>query len=138
MGWQIKKNAGKKKVVLELGGNAGVIVHSDADLAYAAERCVVGGFAYAGQTCISVQRILVEQSVYGKFIDLLLAGVKKLKTGDPLDDSTDLGPLIRESDAVRASDWMQEAVRGGARLLCGGNAKARCSSPPCLPARART
>ena len=65
--------------------------------AYAAERCVVGGFAYAGQTCISVQRILVEQSVYGKFTDLLVEAVKQLKTGDPLDESTDVGPLIRES-----------------------------------------
>ncbi len=92
VGWQIKKNCGKKKVVLELGGNAGVIVHSDADLAYAADRCVVGGFSYAGQTCISVQRILVERSAFAKFTDLLLEGVKKLKTGDPLDESTDLGP----------------------------------------------
>ncbi len=116
VGWQIKKNCGKKKVVLELGGNAGVIVHSDADLAYAADRCVVGGFSYAGQTCISVQRILVERSVCPKFTELLLEGVKKLKTGDPLDDSTDLGPLIRESDAIRASEWIQEAVRGGARV----------------------
>jgi acyl-CoA reductase-like NAD-dependent aldehyde dehydrogenase len=120
VGWQIKKNCGKKKVVLELGGNAGVIVHGDADLAYAADRCVVGGFSYAGQTCISVQRILVERSACGKFTDLLLEGVRKLKTGDPLDDSTDLGPMIRESDAVRASEWIQEAVRGGARVLCGG------------------
>src|SRR5215831_17551711 len=91
VGWQIKRNAGKKKVVLELGGNAGVIVHSDADVAYAAERCVAGGFGYAGQTCISVQRILVERSVYGKFLDLLLAGVSKLRTGDPLEETTDLG-----------------------------------------------
>src|SRR6266496_1717369 len=106
VGWQIKRNAGKKKVILELGGNAGVIVHSDADLQYAADRCVAGGFAYAGQTCISVQRILVERSVYGKFTDLLLDGVKKLKTGDPLEESTDLGPLIGESDAGRASDWV--------------------------------
>jgi acyl-CoA reductase-like NAD-dependent aldehyde dehydrogenase len=121
VGWQIKRNAGKKKVILELGGNAGVIVHRDADLQYAADRCVAGGFAYAGQTCISVQRILVERSVYGKFTDLLLDGVKKLKTGDPLEESTDLGPLIRESDAARASDWVQEAVRGGARLLYGGH-----------------
>src|SRR6266849_2420570 len=120
VGWQIKKNCGKKKVVLELGGNAGVIVHSDADLVYAADRCVMGGFSYAGQTCISGQRILVERSVCGKFTDLLLEGVKKLKTGDPLDDSTDLGPLIRESDAIRAGDWVQEAVRGGARVLYGG------------------
>src|SRR5437868_14760607 len=132
VGWEIKKRAGKKKVVLELGGNAGVVVHSDADLAYAAERCVAGGFAYAGQTCISVQRILVEQSVYGKFTDLLLAGVSKLKTGDPLDESTDLGPLIRESDAIRAADWVQEAVRGGARLLTGGTRKGSILEPTVL------
>jgi acyl-CoA reductase-like NAD-dependent aldehyde dehydrogenase len=132
VGWQIKKNCGKKKVVLELGGNAGVIVHSDADLAYAADRCVVGGFSYAGQTCISVQRILVERSGFAKFTDLLLEGVKKLKTGDPLDDSTDLGPLIRESDAIRASDWIQEAVRTGARLLCGGQRRGPVLEPTVL------
>ena len=132
VGWEIKKRAGKKKVILELGGNAGVIVHSDADLAYAAERCVAGGFAYAGQTCISVQRILVEHSVYGKFTELLLAGVQKLKTGDPLDDTTDLGSLIRESDAARASDWIQEAVRAGARLLCGGRRNGALLEPAVL------
>src|ERR1700746_2171510 len=120
VGWDIKRRAGKKKVVLELGGNAAVIVHSDADLAYAAERCVTGGFAYAGQTCIAVQRILVEQSVYGKFTDLLVEGVKQLKTGDPLDETTDVGPLIRENDAIRTITWIDEAVRAGARLLCGG------------------
>jgi len=132
VGWQIKKNCGKKKVVLELGGNAGVIVHGDADLAYAADRCVVGGFSYAGQTCISVQRILVERTAFAKFTDLMLEGVKKLKTGDPLDDSTDLGPLIRESDAVRASDWIQEAIRGGARLLCGGQRRGPVLEPTVL------
>ena len=73
VGWQIKKNSGKKKVILELGGNAGVIIHSDADLDYAAGRCVAGAFGYAGQTCISVQRVLVQQSAYGKFVDLFLA-----------------------------------------------------------------
>jgi acyl-CoA reductase-like NAD-dependent aldehyde dehydrogenase len=132
VGWQIKKDCGKKKVVLELGGNAGVIVHSDADLAYAADRCVVGGFSYAGQTCISVQRILVERSAFAKFTDFLLEGVKKLRTGDPLDESTDLGPLIRESDAIRASDWIQEAVRGGARLLCGGERRGPVLEPTVL------
>jgi acyl-CoA reductase-like NAD-dependent aldehyde dehydrogenase len=132
VGWQIKKNAGKKKVVLELGGNAGVIVHSDADLAYAAERCVAGGFVYAGQTCISVQRILVERSVSSKFIELLLAGVNKLISGDPLQESTDLGPLIRESDAIRASAWVDEAVRGGARLLCGGKRSGSIFEPTVL------
>jgi acyl-CoA reductase-like NAD-dependent aldehyde dehydrogenase len=132
VGWQIKKNSGKKKVILELGGNAGVIVHNDADLAYAAERCVAGGFGYAGQTCISVQRILVERSVYGKFTDLFLGGVKELKVGDPLDESTDVGPLIRESDAIRSADWVQEAVRGGARLLCGGNRNGSTFEPTVL------
>jgi acyl-CoA reductase-like NAD-dependent aldehyde dehydrogenase len=120
VGWDIKRRAGKKKVVLELGGNAAVIVHHDADLEYAAERCVTGGFGYAGQTCISVQRILVEHSVYGKFTDLFVEGVKKLKTGDPLDEATDVGPLIRESDAIRTVNWIDEAVHAGARLLCGG------------------
>jgi acyl-CoA reductase-like NAD-dependent aldehyde dehydrogenase len=132
VGWDIKRRAGKKKVVLELGGNGGVIVHKDADLSYAAERCVAGGFNYAGQSCIAVQRILVERSVQGRFIELLLAGVRKLKLGDPLEESTDLGPLIRESDAIRASEWIQEAVRGGARLLCGGQRKGALLEPTVL------
>jgi acyl-CoA reductase-like NAD-dependent aldehyde dehydrogenase len=132
VGWQVKKNSGKKKVILELGGNAGVIIHNDADIEYAAERCVAGGFGYAGQTCISVQRILVQQSVYGKFTDMFLAGVKSLQIGDPLDESTDVGPLIRESDAQRAVEWIQEAVRGGARVLCGGNRKVSIVEPTVL------
>jgi acyl-CoA reductase-like NAD-dependent aldehyde dehydrogenase len=132
VGWDIKRRAGKKKVVLELGGNAAVIVHSDADLAYAADRCVAGGFGYAGQTCISVQRILVEHSVYGKFTDLLVEGVKKLKSGDPLDESTDVGPVIRELDAVRTTAWIEEAVRAGARLLCGGGRKGLVVEPTVL------
>ena len=132
MGWDIKRRAGKKKVVLELGGNAAVLVHSDTDLSYAADRCVAGGFVYAGQTCISVQRILVERSVCGKFTDLLLAGVKQLRVGDPLQETTDLGPLIRESDAVRASQWVEEAVRGGARILCGGRRTGAMLEPTVL------
>jgi len=132
VGWDIKRRAGKKKVILELGGNAAVLVHSDADLAYAAERCVAGGFCYAGQTCISVQRILVERSVCSKFTDLFVAGVQKLQTGDPLEESTDVGPLIRESDAIRANDWVHEAVRGGARVLCGGHRRGSVFEPTVL------
>jgi acyl-CoA reductase-like NAD-dependent aldehyde dehydrogenase len=132
VGWDIKRRSGKKKVVLELGGNAGVIVHSDADLGYAAERCVTGGFGYAGQTCISVQRILVEHTVYGKFVDLFVEGVRKLKTGDPLDESTDVGPVIRESDAIRTTNWIDEAVRAGARLLCGGGRNGLVVEPTVL------
>jgi acyl-CoA reductase-like NAD-dependent aldehyde dehydrogenase len=132
VGWEIKRRAGKKKVVLELGGNAGVIVHGDTDLAWAAERCVTGGFSYAGQTCISVQRILVERPAFTKFRDLLIAGVSKLKAGDPMDDTTDLGPLIRESDASRASQWVQEAVQDGATLLCGGKRRGSVMEPTVL------
>ncbi len=132
VGWEIKRRAGKKKVVLELGGNAGVIVHSDTDLAWAADRCVAGGFSYAGQTCISVQRILVERPAFKKFTDLLLEAVSKLKIGDPLDETTDLGPLIRESDAVRATEWVQEAVQDGATLLCGGKRHGSMMEPTVL------
>ncbi len=134
VGWDIKRRAGKKKVVLELGSNAGAIVHSDADLEYAAERCIAGSFGYAGQTCISVQRILVEDSVYGKFTDLLVEGVKKLRTGDPMEESTDIGPLIRESDAIRVAQWVEEAVRSGARLLCGGQRHGSIVEPTVLTA----
>jgi acyl-CoA reductase-like NAD-dependent aldehyde dehydrogenase len=132
VGWEIKRRAGKKKVVLELGGNAGVIVHGDADLPQAAQRCVTGGFSYAGQTCISVQRILVERPAFAKFRDLLLEGVSKLKVGDPMDESSDLGPLIRESDAVRASEWVQQAVEDGATLLCGGRRRGSILEPTVL------
>jgi acyl-CoA reductase-like NAD-dependent aldehyde dehydrogenase len=132
VGWDIKRRAGKKKVILELGGNAPVIVHSDADLEYAAERCVTGGFGYAGQTCISVQRILVEHSVYGRFTDIFVELVKKLKTGDPLDESTDVGPLIRNSDAVRTTAWVEDAVSAGARLLCGGRRTGQVVEPTVL------
>ena len=134
VGWDIKRRAGKKKVVLELGGNAGAIVHRDADLEYAAERCIAGSFGYAGQTCISVQRILVEDSVYGKFTDLLVEGVKKLKTGDPMEESTDIGPLIRESDAIRVTQWVEEAARSGARVLCGGQRHGSIVEPTVLTA----
>jgi acyl-CoA reductase-like NAD-dependent aldehyde dehydrogenase len=120
VGWQIKSRSGKKRVALELGGNAAVIVHSDADLAYAAQRCVMGGYGYAGQTCISVQRVLVERSVYGKLTELLVNGVSHLRCGDPMEETTDVGPLIREQDAIRTADWIKEAIAGGARVLCGG------------------
>ena len=132
VGWQLKSRAGKKRVTLELGGNAGVIVHSDADLEHAAQRCVAGGFSYAGQTCISVQRILVHQPVFQKFTELLLQGVRKLKLGDPMQESTDVPPLIREQDAVRAVEWIDEAVKGGAKLLCGGKRNGAMLEPAVL------
>src|SRR5271170_4190718 len=132
VGWHLKSQAGKKRVTLELGGNAGVIVHSDADLPYAAHRCVAGGFSYAGQTCISVQRIQVHRPVFDKFTDLLVQGVRKLKIGDPMQETTDVPPLIREQDAVRVSEWIEEAVKGGAKLLCGGGHKGSVVEPAVL------
>jgi len=131
-GWELKKKAGKKRVTLELGGNAAVIIHHDADLEYAAERCVTAGFSYSGQSCIAAQRILVHESVFDSFLELLLDRVKRLKSGDPLDEKTDLGPLIREADAVRAKSWIDEAVSGGAKLHCGGKRQGSILEPAIL------
>src|SRR6266850_3187994 len=132
VGWKLKASAGKKKVTLELGGNAAAIIHNDADLDFAAERCAVAGFAYSGQSCISVQRILVHKSAFDAFLQKFVERVKKLKPGDPLDDSTDIGPLIRESDSERAVKWVQEAVAAGARLSIGGGRKGSIVEPTIL------
>ena len=130
VGWALKSKAGKKRVTLELGGNAAVIVHNDADLAYAAQRCVAGGFSYGGQTCISVQRILVEHSVFDRFSSSWSEGVRKLKLGDPMHDDTDVPPLIREQDAVRATQWIDEAVQGAPSYCVAASARGRSSSLP--------
>jgi len=132
VGWRLKQKAVKKRVTLELGGNAGVIIHHDADLQNAVERCVAGGFSYAGQSCISVQRILVETSVYEKFLAALVPCVQKLTLGDPLADSTDVGPMISEADAVRAAQWVEEAEADGARILCGGHRRGSMMEPTVL------
>ena len=123
VGWELKSKAGKKKVVLELGGNAAVIIHSNADVAKAAHRCAIGGFSYAGQSCISVQRIFVHRDIEEKFTNELLERVKKQKAGDPLDESSDLGPMINEEAAKRAASWVEEARAGGAKVLLGGGRK---------------
>jgi len=132
VGWKLKATAGKKRVVLELGGNAAVAIHSDADLDFAAERCAVAGFSYAGQSCISVQRILVHKPVFDSFLQKFIDRTKELKTGDPLDEATDIGPLIRPSDAERASGWVQEAVSAGAKLLLGGGREGSVLEPTIL------
>lgn len=132
VGWQLKNHAGKKRVTLELGGNAGVIVHSDADLSYAVTRCIAGGFSYGGQTCISVQRILVHEPIFDRFSDQLVQGVRKLKCGDPMQESTDVPPLIREQDAVRVVQWIDEALQAGAKLLCGGKRNVAMVEPAVL------
>ncbi|MFN2572013.1 MAG: aldehyde dehydrogenase family protein [Gemmatimonadales bacterium] len=119
-GWAIRAKAGSKRVALELGGNAAVIVEPDADLAWAAGRCAIGGFTYAGQSCISTQRIYVHERIYQPFLDLLLQKVKQLKVGDVLDDKTDVGPLIALDAAERVERWIAEAIAGGATVALGG------------------
>jgi glyceraldehyde-3-phosphate dehydrogenase (NADP+) len=120
VGWGLKRQAGAKRVTLELGGNAPVIVNADADPSYAAERVAWGGFVQSGQSCISVQRVCVHTAVWESFVDDLLGRVRALKVGDPLDDDTDVGPLIDESAAERVELWVREAVDGGAAVLTGG------------------
>jgi len=131
-GWELKKKAGKKRVTLELGGNAAVVIHHDADLEYAAERCVNAGFSYSGQSCIAAQRILVHESVFNRFLPLVLDRVQRLKLGDPLDEKTDIGPLVREADAIRAQSWVDEAVAAGATLHCGGRRQGSILEPTIL------
>ncbi|MFQ6618670.1 MAG: aldehyde dehydrogenase family protein [Fidelibacterota bacterium] len=132
VGWKLKTKAGRKKITLELGGNAGVIVHTDADLNFAAERCVSGGFSYAGQSCISVQRIFVQQKIYDDFMHIFLEKVKALRVGDPLDEHTDVGPMITLQDARRAESWIKEAVEMGAVLLMGGERDGSLLNPAVL------
>ncbi len=118
-GWEIRRRAARKKVLLELGGNAGVIVAADADVDRAVDRCVAGGFTYAGQSCISVQRILVQRAVYDDFLERFVPRVQALRTGDPLAAGTDVGPMIDEASARRAESWIADALAAGATALTG-------------------
>ena len=120
VGWALKAQAGKKKVVLELGGNAACVVDADTDLDDAVDRMVIGAFYQSGQSCIGVQRILIHESVYVECRERLVAATRALKTGNPKDPETFIGPMISEREATRLEGWIQEAVDGGARVLCGG------------------
>jgi acyl-CoA reductase-like NAD-dependent aldehyde dehydrogenase len=120
VGWKMKADAGKKKVVLELGGNAGAIVDETADLDWAVARLAYGAFAYAGQVCISVQRIYVVASVYDEFERRFVEKVRHVKVGSPLDPDTDLGPMVDEKAVARTHEWVEEALARGARALIGG------------------
>jgi acyl-CoA reductase-like NAD-dependent aldehyde dehydrogenase len=130
VGWRLKSLVPKKRVALELGGNAAVVVHSDADLDDAARRTASGAFSYAGQSCISVQRALVHRPVLEPFREKLLAATAQLVVGDPLDERTDVGPMITPEEAARAEAWVKEAVQEGAAVLAGGTRAAEC--PDCL------
>ncbi|OYW48085.1 MAG: aldehyde dehydrogenase [Novosphingobium sp. 12-62-10] len=120
VGWDLKGKAGKKKVVLELGGNAAVVVDKDADLEHALARIVFGGYYQSGQSCIHVQRVIIHADIYDTFRDMLAAKVKTLISGDPKNRDTFIGPMISAKEASRLKSWIDAAVSGGATLLAGG------------------
>ena len=131
-GWAIRAKAGTKRVALELGGNAAVIVEPDADLAWATTRCAIGGYTYAGQSCISTQRIFVHADVYERFLEAFLPKVKQLKVGDVLDDKTEVGPMIALEAAERVERWIGEAVGAGAQIATGGTRNGQYIAPTVL------
>ncbi len=132
VGWMLKNRAGRKRVTLELGGNAGTLVHHDADLERAVDRIIWGGFSYSGQSCISVQRVFVHDAVYERFSTMLAERVAAMVTGDPLDSSTDVGPVIDRHSAERISVWIDEARQAGATVLAGGTVDGTVVHPTVL------
>ena len=132
VGWRMKERAGKKKVILELGGNAGVIVDRTADLDWAVKRTLIGAFAYAGQVCISVQRMFVHAEVWDAFMTRLVEGARALVVGDPLDPRTDVGPMVDPGQAERTQRWVDEAVTMGGTVLLGGRADGSFFPPTIL------
>lgn len=132
VGWMLKSQAGMKSVTLELGGNAGTIIHHDADIAYAATRVAFGAFSYAGQSCISVQRVYIHESRFDEFVDAVIPKIKALKVGNPLDADTDIGPVIDLTAAQRIESWIQEAVAGGATILTGNEREGNLWQPTVL------
>ena len=121
VGWALKSKAGKKKVVLELGGNAACVVDEEADLDDAVDRIIFGAFYQSGQSCVGVQRIIIHNNIYDSFREKLINATQQLEAGDPKDESTFIGPMIAESEAIRLENWISDAVAAGGRLLCGGN-----------------
>jgi acyl-CoA reductase-like NAD-dependent aldehyde dehydrogenase len=133
VGWELKVHSGRKRVLLELGGNAALIVHGDwPDLDTAAQRTVHGAFGFSGQTCISVQRIFVERSIFQTFLWKVVEIAAKLKAGNPLDETTDIGPMISAAEAERVEAWIKEAVAGGAKLVAGGEHNGSVVTPAIL------
>jgi acyl-CoA reductase-like NAD-dependent aldehyde dehydrogenase len=132
VGWRMKERAGKKKVVLELGGNAGVIIDKTADLDWAVKRCLVGGFTYAGQVCISVQRMFIHEAVWDAFLERFIAGAKAIRSGDPIDPETELGPMVDGAAASRTQRWVDEALAMGGKALLGGKADGTFFPPTIL------
>lgn len=123
VGWDLKSRAGRKAVALELGGNAPAIVDQTADIDHAVQRATVGAFAFSGQVCISVQRVLLHEEIAEEFTDGFVERARSLRVGDPLEESTQLSVMIDEAAAERAQNWVEEAVSGGAQVLCGNERK---------------
>jgi acyl-CoA reductase-like NAD-dependent aldehyde dehydrogenase len=135
VGWELKAHSGRKRVLLELGGNAALVIHGDwTDLDEAALRTAHAAFGYAGQSCISVQRVFVERRIFQSFLWKLVEIAAKLVSGDPSDESTEVGPLVRPSEAERIEAWIKEAVEGGAKLVAGGERKGSIVLPAILTA----
>ena len=132
VGWKMKERAGKKRVVLELGGNAGVIVDRTADIDWAVRRTVAGAFSYSGQVCISVQRVFVDDAVWDEFMSRFVEATRKLKVGDPLDPHTDVGPMIDAAAVERTRKWVDEARAMGGQVLFGGTADGLYFAPTIL------
>ncbi|QKG80812.1 aldehyde dehydrogenase family protein [Tenuifilum thalassicum] len=132
VGWAMKKQAGKKRVLLELGGNAGVIVAPSADIDLAVTKCVSGAFAYSGQVCIHTQRIYVHRSIFDSFMEKFIDGASKLKNGHPLSEETDLSSMIDEMNAARVEAWVSEAINDGAKVLLGGKREGTYFPPTVL------
>lgn len=132
IGWSIKAGLPRKRVLLELGGNAAAIVHTDADTAHAAQSVAIGGFIQAGQTCISTQRVYVHRSLQHEFTTALVAVARGLRTGDPFDEETMIGPMVNSAAADRVSEWIEEAQSLGASLLCGGERVGNTIAPTVL------
>ncbi|MEA3474824.1 MAG: aldehyde dehydrogenase family protein [Candidatus Cloacimonadota bacterium] len=123
VGWRLKEICSKKKICLELGGNAGLILDKDCDIEDAISKTIIGGFAYAGQVCIHTQRIYVHEKIYVSFVSKFIEKIKELKSGHPLDENVFLNSMITETEAIRAKKWVNEAVDSGAKILCGGERK---------------
>ena len=138
VGWRIKGLAGKKKVLLELGGNAGAIIDESADLEDAVRKNVMGAFIYAGQVCIKVQRIFIHEKIFDSYAEKFVEAAKGIKCGDPKSSETVVGPLIDDAAADRVERWIADAVKGGAKILTGGSRKGRLIEPTVLVHTART
>jgi acyl-CoA reductase-like NAD-dependent aldehyde dehydrogenase len=135
IGWELKARSGRKRVLLELGGNAALIVCADwLDLDEAAGRTTRAAFGFAGQSCVSVQRVFVERGVYQTFLWKVVEAAARMAVGDPSAEATDVGPLIRLSDAERVDSWIKEAVEGGAKLVAGGERHGSVVTPAILTA----